>query len=192
MPYKTPNIPVFENLIGIEKLIQDLQVIISELDWLDYSFGLAKAVNIGIEDEDMAPVVYTGVTSDSMDVRPWPDDAYKSYSFWLLTEADEFMYYDNVNAHRRFPKIQQPVALIVCLDNSKISANQDFNITHCLCREELVDKLNTKNMSKGIFQIASVLQNTPAVFDGFDVTELREPYSWLRVEGLITYTKDCT
>lgn len=191
MPYKIPKIPIFSTLLGIDKLIQDLQLNISELDWLEYSFGLSKTVNLGVEDEDMAPVVYTGTRSDALDVRPWPDDVYRSYAFWTLTDASEFMYFDNVNAARRYPKIQQPVALIVCLDNSKISNGQDFNVTHCLCREELINKLNTKNMSKGIFQIVSVSENTMSVFDGYDVKELRDPYSWIRVEGLITYTKDC-
>ncbi len=45
MPYKTPNIPTFPNLLGTEKRVQDLQLKIAELDWLEYSFGLAKRVN---------------------------------------------------------------------------------------------------------------------------------------------------
>ena len=189
MPYKVPKIPIFDSLIGIEKRVQDLQVNLSELDWLEYSFGLSKRVEL--DEEEIAPVVYTSVNGDTLDMRMWPNDTYKSYSFWELTEASEFLYSDNVGA-RRYPKIQQPVALIVCLDNSKISTNQDHNITHSLCREELIDKLNNKNMSSGIFQIVSVLQNVPEVFGDYEVKDLREPYSTIRIEGLLTYTKDCS
>lgn len=189
MPYKIPKIPVFSTLVGIEKRVQDLQQNIAELDWLEHSFGLAKTVDLG--DEDLAPIVYTGVRSDGLDMRIWPDDVYKSYAFWELIEADEFQYFDNVNGARRYPQIQQPVALIVALDNKKISQHQDYNITHSICREELIDKLNNKNISNGIFQVVSVLQNVPEVFDGYEVEDLREPYSDLRIEGLITYTKDC-
>jgi len=192
MPYKTPKIPLFPELKGIEKRVQDLQQNIAELDWLEYSFGLAKTVDLGVEEEDLAPVVYTGVRSDPLDMRPWPDDVYRSYAFWLLTDPSEFLYFDNVGSLNRYPKVQQPVALVVCLDNEKISPGQDRNITHSLCREELVNKLNNKNMSNGIFQIASMLQNTPAVFADYEVKELREPHSWLRLEGLITFRHECT
>ena len=192
MAYKVPKIPVFSSLVGIEKRVQDLQQNISELDWLEYSFGLSKRVDIGADDEDLAPVVYTGVNSDSLDMRMWPDDVYKSYAFWSLIEADEFDYVGNETGANRYPKIRQPVALIVCLDNSKISTNQDYNITHSICREELIDKLNTKNMSSGIFTVTSVLQNVPEVFGDYEIKDLREPWSTLRIEGVITYTKDCT
>ena len=193
MAYKIPKIPILTEMVGVEKRVQDLQQNISELDWLEYSFGLAKGVNIGNEeDENIAPMVYTGVNSDSLDVRMWPDDTYKSYAFWVLTEANEFLYYDNVNAARRSPKMQQPIALIVCLDNKKISHDQDHTVTHSVCREELIDKLNNKNISNGIFQITAVIQNVAEVFGDFETKPLQEPYSCFRVEGLLTYTKDCT
>ena len=192
MPYKIPKIPLFSSLEGIEKRVQDLQQNIAELDWLEYSFGLAKKVNLGNDDEeDIAPVVYTGVRSDPLDMRMWPDDVYKAYSFWELIEANEFLYFDNVNAARRFPKIQQPLALIVCLDNKKISQDQNYNVTHSVCREELINKLNNKNISNGIYQVTAVLQNVAEVFADYEVRDLTEPYSCLRIEGLLTYTKDC-
>ena len=46
MPYKTPNIPIFPELLGAEKRVQNLQQRIGELDWLEYSFGLVKRVTI--------------------------------------------------------------------------------------------------------------------------------------------------
>jgi len=191
MPYKTPRIPIWEDLKGVERRIQDLQLNIAELDWLEYPFGLAKVLDIGNDEEDIAPIVYTGVRRDSLDMRPWPNDNFKAYAFWMLTEADEFEYNDNINGLRRFPKIKQPVTLIVCLNNEKISTQQDYNITHMLCREELLINLSTKNMSSGIFQVVSVLQNVPEVFDGFEVRALQEPYSCMRIDGVITYKADC-
>ena len=195
MPGKIPKIPIFDELLGTEKRIQQLQQKIAELDWLEYSFGLAKRVIITRnEEEEQAPVVYTGVTSDPLDMRLWPDDVYRSYAFWNLIDAAEFEYFDNVNAHRRYPKIQQPVALIVCLDNQKISANQDNNVTHSICRNELIEKLNRSNVTGGIFEITSIIENLPeVVFDGYDIEDnLHEPFSLIRVEGVLTFTQDCT
>ena len=191
MPYKIPKIPLFQSLEGIELRVQDMQTNIAELDWLEYSFGLAKRVNLGGEEEDIAPVVYTGVRSDPLDMRMWPDDVYKAYAFWELIEANEFMYYDNVNAQRRYPKIQQPLALIVCLDNKKISQDQDHNVTHSICREELINKLNNSKITNGVYQVTAVLQNVSGVFADYDVRDLTEPYSCLRIEGLLTYTQQC-
>jgi len=195
MPYKIPNIPIFLNLLGTEKRVQELQQKIAELDWLEYSFGLCKRVTIERDDdEEQAPVVYVGTREDSLDVRPWPYDSWKSYAFWDLMEASEFLYFDNVNAHRRYPKIQQPVALIVVLNNKLIS-NVDYNVTHSICRNELINKLNNSRISGGgIFEITGITENLPAeVFDGYDVGDnLMEPRSMLRVEGVLTYTQDCS
>jgi len=195
MPYKTPRIQIFPNLLGTEKRVQDLQIKISELDWLEYSFGLAKRVTImSNEDTLQTPVVYVGVNQDPIPMPMWPDDSWHSYAFWDLMDRSEFLYFDNVGGHRRHPKIQQPVALIVCLNNKLISNHQDHNLTHSICKNELIEKLNTSNMSNGIFQITGVLENLPTeVFDGYDVEDqLMEPNSMIRIEGMLTYTQDCT
>ena len=195
MPYKIPNIPIFANLLGTEKRVQELQQRIAELDWLEYSFGLCKRVTLEQNDDtDQAPVVYVGANEDSLDVRPWPNDTWKSYAFWDLMEASEFDYFDNTNAHRRYPKVRQPVALIVVLNNKLIS-DIDYNVTHSICRNELINKLNNSRIpGGGIYEITNIIENLPLeVFDGFDVGDnLMEPRSMLRVEGLLTYTTDCS
>ena len=195
MTDKTPNIPTFPNLLGAEKRIQILQQKIAELDWLEYSFGLAKRVTIE-QGEDMihVPVVYVGVNKDVLDVRMWPSDTYHSYAFWDLIEQSEFDYFDMVTAKRRYPKIKQSVALIVCLNNELISRDQDYNVTHSICKNELIEKLNTSNVPGAIFEITGILENLPTeVFNGYDVDDnLMEPNSMMRIEGIITYTQDCT
>jgi len=188
MPYKIPKIPVLD-LTGVEKRVQDLQVMVASLDWLEYSFGLSRKVNLGTEDEIIAPVVYTG--SDPLDVRIWPSDVYKAYSFWLLTEPSEFLYHDNVNARRRYPRIEQPLAVIVCIDLEKVSRGQAYPVTISNCKNEFINKVNNNNISNGLFQVASVTDDAVKVFDEYDVTETREPHYCFRVEGLLTYTHDC-
>ena len=196
MGYKIPNIPVFPELLGTEKRIQDLQQRIGELDWLEYSFGLVKRITIETdEDVIQVPVAYIGAKQDSLDVKPWPNDSWKSYALWDLIEASEFLYFDNVTARRKYPKIQQPVALIVCLNNEHISHNQDYNVTHSICRNELYEKINFFSLpSGGIFEITNTIENLPVeVFDGYDVEDnLMEPNSMIRIEGVLTYTQDCT
>ena len=195
MPCKIPKIPIFDSLVGVEKRVQDLQQKIAELDFLEYSFGLAKRITIERnEDIEQAPVVYTGINSDPVDMRMWPDDTIKSYAFWDIIDPAEFLYFDNVNARRRYPKIEQPVALIVCLNNKKISQRQDYNVTHSVCRNEIIKKLNTTGISNGIFQITAITENRPIeVFDGYDVEDnLMNPHSCMRIEGVLTYTHDCS
>ena len=194
MIYKTPKIQIFPNLLGTEKRVQDLQINISELDWLGYSFGLAKRVAVmNIEDTRHIPVVYVGVNQDPIDMSMWPYDSWDSYAFWDLMDQSEFIYGGNRSGKRRYPKIAQPVALIVCLNNKAISQEQDYNITHSICKNEIIDKLNNTNMSNGIFKVTGTLENIPVeVFDGYDVdNNLMEPNSMLRIEGILTYTQDC-
>ena len=195
MGYKIPKIPIFPELLGTEKRVQDLQQRIAELDWLEYSFGLAKRVTQEVDDEVIQiPVVYTGI-KESLDVKAWPSDTWKSYAFWDLMEQSEFDYSDNRAGRRKYPKIIQPVALIVCLNNKLISHSQDYNVTHSICKNELLEKLNFFSMpSKGVYEITGMTENNPLeVFDGYDVAdELMEPHSMLRIEGLLTYTQDCT
>jgi len=197
MTYKVPNVPIFEQLLGTEKRVQDMQQRIAELDWLEYSFGLCKRVTIeeGEDNVVQRPIVYVGTRADGLDMQMWPADVYKAYAFWDLIDPAEFLYFDNVNARRRYPKIQQPIALIVCLDNKKISQSQDYNVTHSICRNELIEKLNFFSISSGgVFEITAMVENLPEeVFSGYDVDDnLNEPYSMIRIEGVLTYTQDCT
>ena len=196
MPYKIPNIPIFPELLGTEKRCQDLQLRIWELDWLEYSFGLAKRLTSEDDDEEQQyPAVYVGINGDSLDVRAWPSDTYKSYAFWDIMDQAEFEYGDNRAGRRKYPKIIQPVALIVCLNNEMISRGQDYNVTHSICKNELLEKLNFFSMpSGGVYEITGLIENKPTeVFADYDVKDdLMEPHSMLRIEGLITYTQDCT
>ena len=195
MPYKIPNIPIFPQLLGTEKRCQELQQKIGELDWLEYSFGLAKRVTIEDNDETIqAPIVYVGIKADPLDMRMWPDDSWDSYAFWDLMEQSEFIYGGNRSGKRRYPKIAQPVALIVCLNNKAISQEQDYNVTHSICKNELIEKINFSNISGGWFEITGILENIPlSVFADYDVDDnLMEPNSMLRIEGVLTYTQDCT
>ena len=194
MPYKVPNVPIFPELLGTEKRVQELQQKIAELDWLEYSFGLAKRVTIEAEEEQrIVPVVYTGTRSDSMDVSPWPAE-WKSYAFWDLLGAAEFDYGENLTGRRQYPQIIQVVALIVCLDNKQISQGQDYNITHSICRNELIEKINFANITKGNQNIINMVENLPTdVFAGYDVEDnLMEPRSMIRLEIELNYLQDCT
>ncbi len=195
MPYKVPKIPIFSQLLGTEKRVQQLQQKIAELDWLEYSFGLAKRVTIPSEDEEeQAPVVYVGTRADSLDVRPWPSDVLQSYAFWDLVDPAEFDYGTNETGKRQYPQVIQNVALIVVLDNKKISQEQDYNITHSVCKNELIEKLNFANIYKGNFNLGVITENLPVeVFDGYDVKDnLMEPHSMIRIEMELNYLQDCT
>lgn len=195
MPYKVPNIPIFPELLGTELRVQQLQQKIAELDWLEYSFGLAKRVTIEVgEDVEQAPVVYVGTRADSLDVRPWPSDEWNSYAFWDLVEAAEFDYGENITGKRQYPQVIQNVALIVCLNDKQISQEQDYNITHSICRNELIEKLNFSNILKGVHNITNMVENLPVeVFDGYDVDDnLHKEHSMLRIEMELNYLQDCT
>ena len=195
MPYRTPKIPIFPQLVGTEKRVQDLQQKIAELDWLEYSFGLAKRLTLETDEEQLLyPAVYTGTKSDPLDMRLWPQDNWKSYAFWDLVDTSEWDYEGNEAGARRFPRISQPVALIVCLNNELISHNQDYNVTHSICRNELLNKLNSVNVSSGTFVISSTVENNPPeVFLNYDVNdELMDPHSCIRIEGVIIYKMDCS
>jgi len=67
-------------------------------------------------------------------------------------------------------------------------------VTHSICKNEIIEKINFSNISGGWFEITGILENIPLeVFDGYDVDDnLMEPNSMLRIEGVLTYTQDCT
>lgn len=195
MPYKVPNIPIFPELLGTEKRCQQLQQKIAGLDWLEYSFGLAKRLTKEEgEDVEIYPAVYVGTRIDSMDMRPWPSDTWKSYAFWDIVTPAEFDHGSNEAGKRKWPQVIQTVALIVCLDNKKISQEQNNNITHSLCKNELINKLNFANIFKGNVKLGILTENIPPdVFAGYDVRDnLMEPRSMLRIEIELNYLQDCT
>jgi hypothetical protein len=72
-----------------------------------------------------------------------------------------------------------------------VSRGQAYPVTMANCKNEFINMVNNKNISRGIFTISSVTDDTIKVFDEYDVTETRDPYYCFRVEGLLTYTHDC-
>jgi hypothetical protein len=193
MRYKVPNIPIHSGLSGIDKRVQEIQIKMGEITWLQYSFGLCQAVLKDDEGDEIAPVCFVSETSDPLDVRPWPDDSWNSYSFWDLIDPVEPDYGDNFS-FRKYPVLNYTVACIVVVHLDKVSG--DWKVGRSQVRHDLLEFFHQDLRFSGTFQISGMWEKSiEEIFDGYDIVDpllvLRDNTAAFRIEGLVTFKQDC-
>lgn len=197
MPYKVPNIPSF-TLKGVDDKIQDLQVILTSLTWLDYSFGLCEHAH-RIEDGSVInyPAQWVNNRSDYIDLRPFPDDFY-SYSFWDVEDPAGVEYNnDEVNAaKRKFALYRYNVAAIFVLDLKQLDFDTSYNETKSKLREDIVNKFETGLLGfNAHFWVTAIYEHDiTQIFKGFTIDkpeEFKYPYQAFRIEGELLFKRAC-
>lgn len=190
MRYKVPNIPTFTGLTGIDKRIQDIQQQLT-FTWLEYSFGLCKRIVIN---DSIVPVCFSNNKSDTIDMRPFPDDSWKSYAFWDQDDSNEFNYADNISGAKRYPSISYNVSCLFIIDLNKAST-KNYKVAHSDIRQDIINFFNQLRFA-GNFAISSMNEkNITDIFKGYTIENpeivLKDNISCFRVNGVVTFKQDC-
>lgn len=168
MKYAKPqNLPLIPNPLGVDREIQDLQILLVEnISWLEYSFGRAY---IGQKDQDKGnpikfPIVYSG-EGNYYDASP--NDNVASQSFFLVEGAYQYNNYSNSSPN----KLKVPVSLIVWGNLKKLSTEeQDYLYGNILLQDLLVVLRESYQL-----EISRIYDNATDVFKEFDI--YKEPSS---------------
>ena len=186
MTYKNPiNLPLLTAPLGVDKVIQDLQIQLSELSWLDYSFGRAF---IGKDNQQGGrdytyPMLYSG-NANYYDASP--NDNIISQSFFVIDGDYSFNNY-LINEQNLFTV---PVSLIVWGNLKKIS-EVDEHFGQVLLQQVL--KVVNENNE---FLVLSITDNEEDVFREFSVrleqTSLfYYPYFCYRIKMEAQVSEEC-
>jgi len=92
MSYSSPKTPTITSPVLLDKRIQSLQIALSALSWLDYSFARARLQTKETEQQGLVsyPEVFQGDGLDWQDV--FPNDILKSFCFWYVPGGEVLDY----------------------------------------------------------------------------------------------------
>lgn len=131
---KNPNAYLLESPVGIDRVVQTLQIALSDLEWLEKSFGRAyllsrknEARDNRISNDDVFyPAVFQGVSDgkvlDMEDVLV--NDNLDSYSFFYI-DSDETVVDADYESHVE-NYFERDISLIVWFDMDRINKRTDI------------------------------------------------------------------
>ena len=194
--YKVPSIPSF-TLKGVDDKIQDLQVILTSLSWLDYSFGLCEHAHREEDGVTNYPAQWINNKTDYIDLRPFPDDIY-SYSFWDIEDPGLVEYNndgENVSK-RKYAHYLYNAACIFVMDLNQIDNNSTFNETKSKIREDIMNKFERGLIAfDSHFWVTGIYEHDiTQIFKGFTIDKPEEwkfPYQAFRIEGQLSFKRAC-
>lgn len=186
MTYKQPiNLHLLTAPLGVDKVIQDLQIELGDLSWLEYSFGRAF---IGRDKAQAGrdynyPMVYSG---DAQYYDASPNDNIISQSFFVIDGDYNFNDY-LINEQNLF---RVPVSLIVWGNLKKIS-DVDEHFGQILLQQVL--KVVNENNE---FLVQAITDNEEDVFREFTVrldqsSLFYYPYFCYRIKMEAQVSEEC-
>jgi hypothetical protein len=198
--FKNPLIPLITTPVNIDRPIQEIQVELSTMGWLEKSFGrswLAVKSSPGIFTNKKLyyPHVWQGFTDDDKPrdlLEVLPNDNIKSQSFFRVNDPVVLTEYvpDGDSIYTANTDI------IFWFNLRRIDPSIDYPFVELLkgqVMRKLSDMLFSPDSSLKVLRIWEGAQN---VFKGYDITDLKDqelvyPWGGFRVECEITYREDC-
>lgn len=199
--FKNAVIPLISSPVNIDRPIQEIQVALSSLGWIQKIFGRAWLAYkssqgfFGTNKQILYPHVWQGWTEDDKPkdlLEVLPNDNIKSQVFFKVEEPINFVeFVPNGNSMMR-----ATVSIIFWFNLRRIDPEIDYPFTELLKGQvlrTLADMTFTPDSSLNILRIWEGAAN---VFRGYDITELKDqelvyPWGGFRFETEITYREDC-
>lgn len=190
--YTNPKTPLIANPVNIERPIQRLQVALSELDWIEKSFGRAQeAVKILTDGSRVVyPQVWQGEGLDLLNAMP--NDNLSAQVFFKVEEPVECV------AFRRdqFSTMRARVSIIVWYNLQRVAPYASYMVTEIL-RAQLQRQITGVTLDPGDdLRILRVWETAKNVFAGYTLKGITEealeyPYGGFRFELELTYLENC-
>ncbi len=189
--YKNPNVPLITNPYNVDNEIQVLQVALSDLAWLDKSYGKAETGRTEEGGKEIIyPEVYTSETKKQYQ-SCLPNNKLKSQSFFKVNEPV------SINDAESFSDLNFTLNLsCIFWFNLEIIARDspydtlDYRFTEVL----LAEVLDVLKMSGAI--IENIYYSPSKVYEGYTLNhleqqELKHPYSGFRIDLSTSFIQKC-
>ena len=190
MSYKTPTIPSL-TLKGLDKKIQEIQILLSGLSWLDKSFGLADRI---VELKDNSPYIYPATfETNTIDPVPlMPCDTWGAYCFWTGGDS-EFDF--NIDFPPKNPIITVSVSCIFYINVRGVDSSTNYKETKTKLREDIFNFFNTVQVNK-LVATTFIEDDITKVFAGFSIEQVENKFKmyprWAcKMDLELSYRDDC-
>jgi hypothetical protein len=186
--YSNPPSLIISDPINLDKEIQEIQIKLGLLPWLDKPFGRART---GRDDSGKTfPEVYKG---DGEYHNCFPNDHLKSQSF-IRVKGDQSRrnYPTPTNRNDRFTKAAQSVVdIIFWFDLKKINPSVNYRFDEEL-KKDIAEIIETMPQLK----LITIYEAPEDVFQGYTLdfsnpNIFRYPYGGFRFECQLDYTEQC-
>lgn len=166
------NIPIKQNPVLLDKVIQDIQQALKEkLKWLDYAFGRAYKL---VEHQDnggkfIYPAAYTG---NSEYISLLPNDNYGNFSWFDIYDAQEI-----TQVVQSTPQFTFSGAIIFWFNLNTIFADSDAMYTEEV-KDEIVRVLTTPGLIKqtGRLTISKIYERFENLYSGYSLEKIYNSY----------------
>jgi hypothetical protein len=173
MSYKTPAYSTLTGLKGIDKRIETIAGHMTDLTWLNYSFGLSER-DVSIKDgkENIIPTIYQNLNSkDPLSLMP--SDLYDAFSFWVKEPEGIF--------REEATRLRYKVSCIFFCDLKQIAPDDNYKVTKTRIRQDILRFFRIhENAGFGQLNILSIIDDDiTQVYKGFTVSQIDNKYRML-------------
>lgn len=189
--FKNPLTPLIESPVGIDKPIQDIQIAMATIPWIEKSFGRTwQAYKLVNKKEVTYPETWQGTGLDFLDVMP--NDNLNAQSFITVGEPFRIPVYNK----RNYNRVTGIINIVVWFNLKNLVSVVEYRFTETL-KLQILRTLNemTFQAEAGI-TINQIWEQANNVFAGFTIDRLKQqelvhPYGGFRFECSLTYLEDC-
>lgn len=186
-----PNAQVFypANPVGIDAKIKDIQTALASLGWLEKIFGRATTQRNQVTppaSEKPKEIVYPEVYQDNDEpMNAMPNDNFKSYCFFTVTDPAEFLDYEPFDLQQL---MRREISVIFWVNQDKITLPDGGRRNENLIVDVLAILKNEPN-----FTGRRIFERYDHVFQEFTITEqyrnyMKLPFTAFRITGDLVYT----
>lgn len=174
---------------GDKVIVQIQDFLVSQLDWLNHSFGRAQKL---VTKKNKTTYTYPGVhIQKEQYVNVFPDRKLGNYSFFVIEDPQEVSFNRN-----QFNQVKLRYGLIFWLNLNDIFANTAERNIEVL--KSHIIKLLTRDLrivDCRIF-IDKIYEESINIYKGYDIKEidsqfLMHPYAGFRFEGVLSFYESC-
>lgn len=182
--------PLLSNPKLLDKAIQQIQVVLGGLTFLDKSFGLAERRE---RDKKKYPSVYQGEKLDEYEVSPKDDIG--AFCFWDKTGEITPRYADDGGAPKRqYANLTYNVALIFyTFDVKRLDLANDVRQSKTIIMQNFLNKLERGLLvCQSNLIITGILDDDiTEIYRGYDVLPIKQPQYAIRFECELSFNESC-
>lgn len=181
--------PLISNPKLLDKAIQQIQVVLGNITFLEKSFGLAEHRE---REGKKIPTVYQGENLDEYEVSP--KDDIKAFTFWDKTDPLTPIYSDDTASKNKYANLRYEVSLIFyTFDVKRLGLSTDLRAAKTLVMQEFLKTLQRDLLVCQSDLIINQIYDADLkeIYRGYDVKDMKQPQYAIRFDCQLSFNESC-